>query len=107
MTEGAQNAGLQVNPAALQTFATNLGAEAGELAGLGAGTAFSTAVGALPGTDFGAVAQQSADVVNRCLARMGERLTTVADSMRTAAGSYEMAEADFTRALTTIGLQLP
>lgn len=98
---------MRVAPDALRTFATQLGTEAGELTALGAGTAFGTAAVALPGTEFGSAAQESDDVVGRCLSRMAERLSTVADNMDNAVGVFELTEAEFTRTLTTIGLQLP
>ncbi|WP_040798757.1 type VII secretion target [Nocardia higoensis] len=98
---------LRVNPDALRTFATQLGAEAGDLTALGAGDAFGTAAGSLPGTEFDSAARRSGDIVHRCLARMGERLTTVADNMDNAAGAFELTEAEFEQTLTTIGLQLP
>lgn len=98
---------LRVDPDALRTFATQLDAEAGELGALGAGEAFTAAASALPGTEFGSAARQSGDVTGRCLSRMGERLTTVADNMDNAVGVFELTEAEFTRTLTTIGLQLP
>ncbi|MBF6355644.1 ESX-1 secretion-associated protein [Nocardia higoensis] len=98
---------LRVDPEALRTFANQLGTEAGELSALGAGDAFTTAASALPGTEFGAAARQSDDIVGRCLSRMGERLTTVADNMDNAAGVFELTEAEFARTLATIGLRLP
>jgi len=98
---------LRVDPDALRTFATRLGTEAGELTALGAGGAIDAAAGALPGTPFDAAARRSGDAVTRCLSRMAERLTTVADAMDDAAGVYELTEAEFERTLTTIGMQLP
>ncbi|WP_378734212.1 type VII secretion target [Nocardia brasiliensis] len=95
---------MQVDPEALRSFAQTLGNEAGEVTALNAGDAFSVATTALPGTEFGAAAQRANDVVNRCLQRIGSRLTTIADNMHNAAGKYELAEDDFAAKLRAIGL---
>ncbi|KAA8889802.1 ESX-1 secretion-associated protein [Nocardia colli] len=95
---------VQVDPGALRSFAQTLGTEAGEVTGLNAGGALSAAAGALPGTEFGTAANQANDVVNRCLQRIGGRLTTIADNLHNAAGKYELAEDDFAAKLRAIGL---
>ncbi|MGW5222228.1 type VII secretion target [Nocardia sp. NPDC004085] len=97
---------MQVDPAALRSFAQTLHTEATSVAGLG-GEGFAAAVGALPGTDFGSVAQRANDVAHRCLERIGSRLTTIADNLHNAAGKYELAEDDLAAKLRTIGLQVP
>lgn len=95
---------VQVDPGALRSFAQTLGTEAGEVTGLNAGGALAAAAGALPGTEFGTAANQANDVVNRCLQRIGGRLTTIADNLHNAAGKYELAEDDFAAKLRAIGL---
>ncbi|AFU05599.1 type VII secretion target [Nocardia brasiliensis] len=95
---------MQVDPEALRSFAQTLGTESTEVGGLNAGSAFTGAAAALPGTEFGAAANQANDVVNRCLQRIGSRLTTLADNMHNAAGKYELAEDDFAAKLRAIGL---
>ncbi|QIS06371.1 ESX-1 secretion-associated protein [Nocardia brasiliensis] len=95
---------MQVDPAALRSFAQTLDTEASEVGGLNSGSAFTDAATALPGTEFGAAAQQADDVVHRCLQRIGGRLTTLAGTMHNAAGKYELAEDDFAAKLRSIGL---
>ncbi|WP_069160533.1 type VII secretion target [Nocardia altamirensis] len=95
---------MQVDPEALRSFAQTLGTEAGAVTTLNDGDAFANAATALPGTEFGATAQRAGDAVNRCLGRIGDRLTTIADNMHNAAGKYELAEDDFTAKLEAIGL---
>ena len=97
---------MQVNPETLKSFATNLGTEAGNIHKLNDGEGFGVASNALPGTDFGGTVQQTTDVVNHCLQRISDRLTTVADNVHNAAGAYELAEDDFAAKLCTIGLQV-
>ncbi|MGQ4596844.1 type VII secretion target [Nocardia sp. R6R-6] len=98
---------MQVDPAALRSFAQTLRNEATAVTDLGKGEDFAAAVGALPGTDFGPAAQRASDATHRCLERIGARLNTIADNLHTAAGKYELAEADFAAKLRAIGLQLP
>ncbi|WP_051175590.1 type VII secretion target [Nocardia exalbida] len=98
---------MQVDPAALRSFAQALRTEATSVTDLGAGEGLGVAVGALPGTDFGPVAQRANDAAHRCLERIGSRLTTIADNLHNAAGKYELAEDDFAAKLRAIGLQLP
>ncbi|WP_406233539.1 type VII secretion target [Nocardia sp. NBC_01009] len=97
---------MQVNPETLKSFATNLSTEAGAIQKFNEGAGFGVASNALPGTEFGGTVQQTTDVVNRCLQRIGERLTTVAGDMHNAAGAYELTEDDFAAKLRTIGLQV-
>ncbi|WP_330250557.1 type VII secretion target [Nocardia sp. NBC_00565] len=96
---------LQVDTGALQTFAGNLRTEAGNVGKLNAGDGFGVAATALPGTAFGTVIPEATDVVNRCLQRIGDRLTAIADNVKNAAGKYEVAEDEFATKLRTIGLQ--
>ncbi|MEU6833093.1 type VII secretion target [Nocardia beijingensis] len=101
---------MQVDPAALRSFAQTLHTEATSVAGLGGegcGEGFGAVAGALPGTDFGPVAQRANDAAHRCLERIGSRLTAIADNLHNAAGKYELAEDDFAAKLRTIGLQVP
>ncbi|MFD0365025.1 type VII secretion target [Nocardia sp. GCM10030253] len=98
---------MQVDPDTLKSFATNLGTEADNIQKFNAGAGFGVASNALPGTEFGGAVAQTTDVVNRCLLRIGERLTTVASNMHNAAGAYELTEDDFAAKLRTIGLQVP
>lgn len=98
---------LRVDAGALQTFAKSLGDEANGIKKLNAGDGFNAAINALPGTQFGAAVQPATDVVNRSLTRIGERLEKIAALTHNAAGAFEVAEADFTNNLKTIGLQLP
>ncbi|MBF6207325.1 ESX-1 secretion-associated protein [Streptomyces gardneri] len=102
-----QAATMQVDPTALRSFAQTLRTEATSVVDLGDGEDLAAVVGALPGTDFGPVAQRANDAVHRCLERIGSRLTTIADNLHNAAGNYELAEDDFAAELRTIGLQLP
>ncbi|MGW4740183.1 type VII secretion target [Nocardia xishanensis] len=105
MVDGPQQ--LQVNPQALQKFANDLGGEAGLIRGLDIGNGFDPAVSALPGTSFGNSAGHATDVLDKCLHRIADRLDKVANSTRTAAGAYEVAEDDFATRLRTIALELP
>ncbi|WP_433601214.1 type VII secretion target [Nocardia sp. CA-135953] len=98
---------LRVDAGALQKFADNLRTEAGDIGKLNAGEGFAVAAAALPGTDFGSVIPEVTDTVNRCMQRIGDRLTTLADNTKNAAGKYELAEDEFANKLKTIGLQLP
>ncbi|WP_067838260.1 type VII secretion target [Nocardia lijiangensis] len=108
MVDGAQPATqLQVNPQALQTFANNLGGEAGLIRGLNIGNGFNPAVSALQGTTFGNSAGRATDLTDQCLKRIADRIDKVAQSTRTAAGAYEVAEDDFAARLRTITLELP
>ncbi|WP_181724435.1 type VII secretion target [Nocardia gipuzkoensis] len=97
---------MQVDPAALRSFAQTLRTEATSVTDLG-GDGFGAVAGALPGTDFGPVAQRANDAAHRCLERIGSRLTTIADNLHNAAGKYELAEDDFAAKLRAIGLPLP
>ncbi|QIS15971.1 type VII secretion target [Nocardia arthritidis] len=107
MVEQAQQpvTGVQVEPDALRKFADMLRAEAKTITDLNAGAEFGNAVNALPGTDFGGAAQQAKDAVEKCVGRIGDRFTTLAESLHTAAGAYELTQDDFTAKLKTIGLQ--
>ncbi|WP_280476700.1 type VII secretion target [Nocardia asiatica] len=98
---------MQVDPAALRSFAQTLRTEATSVTDLGGAEAFGAVAGALPGTDFGPAAQRANDAAHRCLERIGSRLTTIADNLHDAAGKYELAEDDFAAKLRAIGLQLP
>ncbi|MET8873430.1 ESX-1 secretion-associated protein [Nocardia sp. NPDC004604] len=98
---------LKVDAGALQTFAKSLGDEASGIKKLNAGDGFNAAINALPGTQFGAAVQPATDIVNRSLTRIGERLEKIASITHNVAGAFEVAEADFTNNLKTIGLQLP
>ncbi|MEV6324198.1 type VII secretion target [Nocardia sp. NPDC051787] len=98
---------MQVDPAALRSFAQILRTEATAVTDLGEGEGFAAAVAALPGTDFGPAAQRANDAVQRCLGRIGTRLTTIADNLHDAAGKYQLAEDDFAAKLRVIGLRLP
>ncbi|MBF6302535.1 ESX-1 secretion-associated protein [Nocardia amamiensis] len=98
---------MQVDPAALRSFAQTLRTEATAVTDLGEGEGFAAAVTALPGTEFGPVAQRAGDAVHRCLGRIGTRLTTIADNLHNAAGKFELAEDDFAAKLRAIGVQQP
>ncbi|WP_067653439.1 type VII secretion target [Nocardia harenae] len=104
MVESAGNPSeaIRVDPDVLRTFAQRLGAEAGAVTGLAAGEPF--AVPGLPGTGIGAAAEAARAALDGALHRIGARLTTVADNLRTAAGGYELNEAEFAQRLGTIGL---
>ncbi|NEW31649.1 ESX-1 secretion-associated protein [Nocardia cyriacigeorgica] len=97
---------IRVDPEVLRSFAQQLGDEAGNVIGLGTAedANISGPVTALPGTPFGAAAQHAVDATGKCLQRISDRLTTVADSLRNTAGAYELTEADFEQKLRTIGL---
>lgn len=107
MVESAGNPSgtVRVDPDVLRTFAQRLAAEAGTVTGLGAGDPFAAATTALPGTGVGAAVRGAADAAHGSLARIGARLTTVADNLRTASGAYELNEAEFAHRLGTIGLR--
>ncbi|MGY4101058.1 type VII secretion target [Nocardia sp. R16R-3T] len=107
MVEQMDPGTFRVDVGALQTFAKNLGDEAGSIERLNAGDGFSVAANALPGTQFGTAVQPATDAVNRNLIRIGERLEKIASMTHNAAGAFEVAETDFTNNLKTIGLQLP
>ena len=104
---GTPSATTQVDPEALRTFANRLDTEAGAVTGLDTGSALTTAVTALPGTQFGPAMQRAADLTASGMGRVADRLSTVADTLRNNAGSYEMTEAQFSDALTTVGLDIP
>ncbi|MEV0359352.1 type VII secretion target [Nocardia sp. NPDC050697] len=104
MVESAGNPSeaIRVDPDVLRTFAQRLGAEAAAVTGLAAGEPF--AVRALPGTGIGAAAEAAGVALDGALQRIGARLTTVAGTLRTAAGGYELNEAEFAHRLGTVGL---
>ncbi|WP_328388664.1 ESX-1 secretion-associated protein [Nocardia sp. NBC_00416] len=97
---GVPDAAVRVDPGLLRAFAGRLDTEAGAVTTLDVAGVFAAAAGALPGTGFGPVAQRAADLTASCL----HRVTTVAATLRTSAGDYEMTETEFDRALTTVGL---
>ncbi|MFC8529683.1 type VII secretion target [Nocardia sp. NPDC057227] len=101
---GNPSAAIRVDPDVLRTFAQRLGAEAEAVTGLAAGEPFAPAVNALPGTGIGAAAAAAGAALDGSLQRIGARLTTVADNLRTAAGGYDLDEAEFAHRLGTIGL---
>ena len=98
---------LRVDQDGLRRFADGLRAGSGRIGTLNTGDVFAVASGALPGTELAGVVQQATDAANRSLTRIGERLDRIADSTQNAAKVYEVAEADFTSGLETIGLALP
>lgn len=101
---GNPSEAIRVDPDVLRAFAQRLGAEAGAVTGLAAGEPFAPAAGALPGTGIGAAAEAAGAALDGALQRIGARLTTVADNLRTAAGGYDLNEAEFTHRLGSIGL---
>lgn len=106
MSENESSTTIRVDPEVLRSFAGQLSDEAGNVTGLGTAedANISGAVAALPGTTFGTAAQHAVDATGKCLQRISDRLTTVADSLRNTAGAYELTEADFEQKLRTIGL---
>ncbi|MFC8042398.1 type VII secretion target [Nocardia sp. NPDC057353] len=101
---GDPSAAIRVDPEVLRGFAQRLGAEAAAVTGLAADEPFAPAASALPGTGVGAAAAAAGAALDGSLQRIGARLTTVADNLRTAAGGYELNEAEFAHRLGTIGL---
>lgn len=100
---GAPSTTVQIDPGLLRGFAGRLDTEADAVAALDAAGVLTAAASALPGTGFGPPAQRAADLTAACLRRIGDRLTTIADTLRTGAGDYEMTEAEVTAALGTVG----
>ncbi|MGW0004870.1 type VII secretion target [Nocardia grenadensis] len=96
---------VRVDPGLLRGFAGRLDTEADAVTALDAAGVFAAAATALPGTGFGPPAQRAADLAADCLRRVSDRLTTIADTLRTSAGDYEMTEAEVTEALTTVGME--
>ncbi|MEV0367257.1 type VII secretion target [Nocardia fusca] len=99
------SATVRVDPGLLRGFAGRLDTEADAVTALDTTEVFAAAATALPGTGFGPPAQRAADLTASCLHRIADRLTTVAATLRTSAGDYEMTEAEVTEALTTVGLE--
>jgi hypothetical protein len=99
------SATVRVDPGLLRGFAGRLDTEADAVTALDTTEVFAAAATALPGTGFGPPAQRAADLTASCLHRIADRLTTVAATLRTSAGDYEMTEAEVTGALTTVGLE--
>jgi hypothetical protein len=102
---GTPSATVRVDPGLLRGFAGRLDTEADAVTALDTTEVFAAAAAALPGTGFGPPAQRAADLTASCLHRIADRLTTVAATLRTSAGDYEMTEAEVTEALTTVGLE--
>lgn len=94
---------VRVDPGLLRGFAGRLDTEADAVTALDTAGIFTAAATALPGTGFGPPAQRAADLTAACLRRVSDRLTTIADTLRTSAGDYEMTEAEVTEALTIVG----
>ncbi|RJO76484.1 ESX-1 secretion-associated protein [Nocardia panacis] len=105
MAEQQSVTGVQVDTGVLRIFAKNLGDEANSITDLKAGDEFGAAAGALPGTEFGTAAKQAGEAASNCLTRIGERFTTLAESMHNAAGAYDQSQDDFATKLKTIGLR--
>ncbi|WP_019932685.1 hypothetical protein [Nocardia sp. BMG111209] len=95
-------AALRVDTVALHTFAKTLHDEAATIVALGSG--LSDAVGALPGTRWEATCTQAKATVDKALGRVGERLSTVADSIEHAGKVVDVTDEQFRAKLTTIGL---
>lgn len=104
---GTPTAPVRVDPEVLRAFAGRLETEAGAVGALDTAGMLAAAAGALPGTGFGPPARRAADLTAACLQRIGDRLGTVAQALRTSAGTYEMSEAEFSETLTTVGLDTP
>ncbi|MGW1743446.1 type VII secretion target [Nocardia sp. NPDC001965] len=96
---------VRVDPGLLRGFTGRLDSEAAAVTGLDTAGVLAAAATALPGTGFGPAAQRATDLTASCLHRIADRLTTVAATLRTSAGDYEMTEAEVTAALTTVGLE--
>ncbi|WP_416563737.1 ESX-1 secretion-associated protein [Nocardia testacea] len=101
----APGATVRVDPGLLRGFAGRLDTEADAVTALDATGILAAAATALPGTGFEPPARRAADLTASCLHRIGDRLTTIADTLRTGAGDYEITEAEVTEALTTVGLE--
>lgn len=74
--------GMKIDPAALRTFATTLRTESDTVAKLDSGLA--AAAGALPGTGWSAACTGAATSVDNAMARIGSRVTHIADTVEQA-----------------------
>ncbi|MCX4097844.1 WXG100 family type VII secretion target [Nocardia sp. alder85J] len=95
-------AALRVDTVALNTFAKTLRDEAATVVALHSG--LSDAMAALPGTRWEVACGQAKDTVDQALNRVGERLSTVADSIEHTGKVVELTDEQFRAKLTTIGL---
>ncbi|MQY30309.1 WXG100 family type VII secretion target [Nocardia aurantia] len=95
-------AALRVDTVALHTFAKTLHDEAATIVGLRSGLA--DAAGALPGTRWETTCTQLHAIIDKALGRVGERLSTVADSIEHTGKVIDVTDEQFRAKLTTIGL---
>ncbi|MBF6330443.1 type VII secretion target [Nocardia transvalensis] len=94
---------VRLEPGTLVTFAKNLRDEAGTVAKLNSGLA--NAATALPGTTWDATCQQAKDSVDKALRRIGDRLTTLADSIEQAGKVFIQTDEQFADDLAKVGLR--
>jgi uncharacterized protein YukE len=94
---------MNVDTAALKSFVSDLRDEAGSITKLQSG--IGDAIGALPGTGWSDACTLVNTSVNSALTRIGDRLTTLADSVEKVNTTLQMTDQQFADDLTKIGLQ--
>ena len=93
---------MNIDTAALKTFIGDLRDEAGSIGKLQSG--IGDAIGALPGTQWSDSCTQAKTSVDNVLKRIGDRLTTLADSVEHVNTALQMTDQQFADDLTKIGL---
>ncbi len=93
---------MNVDTTALKVFVGDLRDEAGSIGRLQSG--IGDAIGALPGTPWSDTCTQTKTSVDNAMKRIGDRLTTLADSVEKVSTSLEMTDQQFSDDLTRIGL---
>ncbi len=93
---------MNVDTAALKTFIGDLRDEAGAIGKLQFG--IGDATGALPGTQWTDTCTQTKTSVDNALKRIGDRLTTLADSVEHVNNALQVTDQQFADDLTRIGL---
>lgn len=93
---------LTVDTTALKTFVGDLRDEATAIGALQSG--IGDAGGALPGTPWSDACDQAKTSVDNALKRIGDRLTTLADSVEHVNAALQMSDQQFSDDLTKIGL---
>lgn len=93
---------MNVDVGALKSFVGDLRDEAGTITKLGSG--IGDATDALPGTDWSDTCGKTKTSVDNALTRIGDRLTTLADSVEHVNSALQMTDQQFADDLTKIGL---
>jgi|GEM_PF-3946997 len=93
---------MNVDVDALKNFVGDLHAEAAAIGKLQSG--IGDAAGALPGTQWSDTCNQAKTSVDNALKRIGDRITTLADSVEHVNNALQMTDQQFADDLTKIGL---